>query len=153
MEEEHHVQKTTEVVSTQPEQVVKTTKVVKETPPVPREHPAKVYEKKKTIFRSYQVIWYILGVIEVLLAFRFLLKLIGANSTAGFASFIYGISGPFANPFLSVVAPSISGTSIMEWSTIIAMLVYLIVAYGIIRLFQFMKPVTPSEVEQTVDSA
>lgn len=152
--EEHEVQKTTEVVSTQPEQVVKTTKVVKETPPpIPLEHPAKVYDKKKTIFRSYQVIWYILGVIEVLLAFRLLLKMIGANSSTGFTSFIYSISGPFANPFLGVVAPSISGTSVMEWSTIIAMLVYLVIAYGIIRLFQFMKPVTPHEVEHTVDTA
>ena len=153
IQEETEVQKTTEVVSTVPEQVRTTTKKTVKEPTVPPEPPHKVYAKKKTIFRSYQVIWYLLGVIEVLLAFRVFLKMIGANSTSGFTSFIYGISGPFANPFLGVIAPSISGTTIMEWSTIIAMVVYLIIAYGVIRLFQFMKPVTPSEVEHTVDSA
>jgi hypothetical protein len=43
------------------------------------ETPQKVYEKKKTIFRVNQIIWFILGLIEVLLAFRFVLRLLGAN--------------------------------------------------------------------------
>lgn len=152
MEEEHEVEKTTEVVSSQPEHVVRTTRKVMKEPAVQTEHPQKVYAKKKTIFRYYQIIWYIVGVIEVLLVFRFLLKMIGANSSFGFTSFIYAISSPFAGPFLGVVSPSVSGTSILEWSTIIAMLVYVVIAYGLVYLFQLVKPVTPEEVEHTVDA-
>ena len=134
---------------------VKTTvrKVVKDAQ-IKTEHPQVVYETKKSIFRTYQVVWYILGVIEVLLAFRVLLRVIAANPSSGFASFIYVVSAPFAGPFAGVLGVSVEPSigSVMEWSTLLAMAVYWIVAYGIVQLFQFVKPVTPDEVEETVDS-
>lgn len=114
--------------------------------------PQKTYQTKKAIFRSYQIIWYILGVIEVILAFRVILKLLGANAFSGFASFIYAVSGPFALPFSGILGTTISANSVFEWSTLIAMMVYFIVAYGIVALFQLIKPTNPEEVEQTVDS-
>lgn len=110
------------------------------------------FHRKKTVFRTYQAVWYILGVIEVILAFRVLLKLLGANPGSGFAAFIYSISGPFAIPFLAVVPASRAGSSIIEWSTLIAMAVYLVIAFGIIKLMQFAKPVTPEEVDKTIDT-
>ncbi len=121
-------------------------------PPVQTEHLQKVFQKKKVIFRSYQIIWYILGIIEVLLIFRFLLKMIGANPFSGFTNLIYNLSNPLALPFIGVVSPMVSGTSVFEWSTVIAGIVYLLFSYGIIQLFQFIKPVTPDEVEKEVDS-
>lgn len=114
--------------------------------------PQKTYQTKKAIFRSYQIIWYILGVIEVILAFRVILKLLGANAFSGFVSFIYAISGPFALPFSGILGTTVSSSSVFEWSTLIAMIVYFIVAYGIVALFQLVKPTNPEEVEQTVDS-
>jgi hypothetical protein len=114
--------------------------------------PQKTYQTKKAIFRSYQIIWYILGVIEVILAFRVILKLLGANVFSGFVSFIYAISGPFALPFSGILGTTVSSSSVFEWSTLIAMMVYFIVAYGIVALFQLIKPTNPEEVEQTVDS-
>lgn len=129
-----------------------TTRVTKATPPVQTEHPQKVFEKKKVIFRSYQIVWYILGVIEFLLLFRFILKMIGANPLSGFTKLIYNLSNPLALPFSGVIGPTTSGVSVFEWSTAIAALVYLLIAYGIIKLFEFIKPVSPDEVEKEVDS-
>ena len=141
----------TKEVLTSPEKVVKTTtKIVP--PPVDEEHPQEAYKTKKTIFRTYQVLWYILGTIEVLLVFRVLLKLVGANQASGFASFIYAISDPFAKPFFGVVPGSAAGGSLLEWSTLIAMAVYWVIVWGIIELFQLVKSVNQDEVEQTVDS-
>ena len=60
--------------------------------------PQKTYQTKKAIFRSYQIIWYFLGVIEVLLAFRVILKFLGASTFSGFTNFIYAISSPLALP-------------------------------------------------------
>ncbi len=141
----------TTVSRSAPAQVVRTTKTV--TPPaVQTEHPQKVYEKKKVIFRSYQVIWYIVGVMEFVLLFRLILRLIGANPNSGFANLIYNLSDPLALPFSGVVSPMVSGVSVFEWATVIAMLVYLLLAYGIIKLFEFFKPVSPNEVEKEVDS-
>src|SRR6478609_2357189 len=45
------------------------------------------------------VVWYILGVIEILLAFRFVLKLLGANPNSGFVDFVYSVSGVLTAPF------------------------------------------------------
>ena len=136
-----------------PEQeVVKTTKTV--APPAAKqgEHPQKVYQQKHKIFRAYQIIWYLLAVIEILLAFRMALKALGANPNSGFAVLIYGLSAPFARPFVDLFNISVTQHgSIFEWSTIIAAAVYALVAYGIIHLIQMVKPVTKEEVEATVD--
>jgi hypothetical protein len=134
-----------------PTEVVTTTKKV--VPPVKMEHPQLAYEKKKTIFRAYQLIWFLLGVIEVLLAFRFILKMIGANPFSGFTMFIYNASAPFAGPFLGIIAASVSSTSILEWSTIIAAIVFFVLAWGLVQLLNLIRPVTPEEVSRTVDSA
>jgi hypothetical protein len=56
----------------------------------------------KPLYRGTQILWYILGLLEVLLVFRFALKLLGANPSAGFSSFIYTVSYRFAVPFLNV---------------------------------------------------
>ncbi len=114
--------------------------------------PKKDYQTKKVIFRTYQVIWYILGIIEVVLAFRILLKLLGANAQSGFTSFIYAISNPFALPFAGILRVTGISEMTLEWSTLIAMAVYAILAYGIVALFQLVKPTNPEEVEQTVDN-
>lgn len=144
------VQEVTTVEKSQPQQVVRTTKKV--TPQVQTEHPQKVYEKKKVIFRSYQVIWYVLGFIEVLLAFRLTLKAIGANPFSGFVSLIYGLSDPLSFPFSGIIRSGNYGSSNFEWSTIFAAVVYFLIAWGLVSLLQFAKPVTPEEVEQEVDN-
>ncbi len=112
----------------------------------------KEYQTKKAIFRSYQIIWYILGVVEVVLAFRIVLKLLGANAFSGFASFIYAVSGPFALPFAGILGTTVSSSSVFEWSTLIAMVVYFIISYGIVALIQLIKPTNQEEVEETVDN-
>lgn len=144
------VQEVTTVSTPTAQQVVRKTKVI--TPPVGTEPPHKVYQTKKAIFRTYQIIWYVLGVIEVLLGFRVLLKLLGANAYSGFTDFIYTLSNPFALPFAGILGATASTDMVMEWSTLIAMAVYAVVAYGLIAFFQLIKPTNPEEVEQTVDN-
>lgn len=125
------------------------TRVIRE-PLVKTEHPQKVFEAKKTIFRFNQVVWYILTVIEVLLGFRLTLKAMGANTFSGFASLIYTLSYPFAHPFTGIISPSINGASLIEWSSMFAAAFYLILALGIIHLLQLIRPVTPEDVEENV---
>ena len=129
-----------------PVKVVK--KITKQTEPeVVGEAPQKVYEKKRTILRFNQIIWYILGFIEVLLIFRLLLKMLGANQYVGFTSLIYSITSPLALPFSGVVGISASGSSILEWSTIIAGIVYLCIAWGLVYLLDIIYPITPRDIE------
>lgn len=107
----------------------------------------------KPLYRGTQIIWYILGIVEVLLAFRFIFKLLGANPGAGFSSFIYGVTYPFATPFLSVFQNSriVSG-SVFEWTTLLAILVYWIIAMGIIKLLLMGRTVSTPEAAIKMDS-
>ena len=50
-----------------------------------------------------QLVYLVFGLIEGLIAIRFVLKALGANPTAGFAEFIYGITGPLVAPFYRAV--------------------------------------------------
>lgn len=107
----------------------------------------------KPIYRGTQVVWYILGIIEALLAFRFVLKLLGANPVAGFSRFIYEITYIFATPFLAVFNNTriVSG-SVFEWTTLLAMLVYWMLAMGIIKLFLMGRTVSTPEAAVKLDN-
>ena len=105
----------------------------------------------KPLYRGTQVVWYILGLIEVLLAFRFILKLLGANPDAGFSSFIYAVTYVFAAPFLNVFSISQVAGSIFEWTTLLAMAVYWVIAIGIVRLFLMGKTVSTPEAAAKLD--
>ncbi len=144
------VQEVTTVSAPTTQQVTRQTRVL--TPAVATESPQKTYQTKKIIFRTYQIVWYILGVIEVVLAFRVLLKLLGANPFSGFTNFIYAVSSPFALPFAGILGTSTGSNMVFEWSTLIAMMVYGVIAYGIVMLIQLIKPTNPEEVNETVDS-
>jgi uncharacterized protein YggT (Ycf19 family) len=119
--------------------------------PTPGEHTQKTYSKKKAIFRVYQVIWYVLGIVEVLLIFRILLKALGANPTSGFANLVYTLSNPLALPFQGIFRTAQVQGSVFEWSTIIAGVVYLIIAFGLVQLFQLVKPTTVQEVNEKIN--
>jgi hypothetical protein len=99
----------------------------------------------KPLYRGTQIVWYILGLIEILLMFRFVLKLLGANPGAGFTDFIYGATYVFAAPFLSVFRITQVEGSVAEWTTLLAMLVYWIIAIGIVKLFLMGKTVSTPE--------
>jgi YGGT family. len=85
-----------------------------------------------------RVVKYILGILEVLLAFRLLLKLFGANPHSGFVSVIYSITkvilAPFTAIFSTATTQGIETQAVFEPSTIIAMIVYALIAWGIIKL-------------------
>jgi hypothetical protein len=106
----------------------------------------------KPLYRGTQVIWYVLSILEALLAFRFGLKLLGANPSAGFTAFIYAVTHIFVAPFQAVfrVSQPLQG-SVVEWTTILAMLVYWFIAWGIKRLLVIGKPVSTPEAAQKLE--
>lgn len=107
--------------------------------------------RTKPLYRGTQIVWYIVGLLEVLLAFRFVLKLLGANAGAGFTSFIYGVTRPFTAPFLNVFRVGRVEGSVFEWTTLLAMLVFWLVGEGLVRLFVMGKPVSTPEAAAKLD--
>jgi len=106
----------------------------------------------KPLFRGTQIVWYILGILEVLLAFRFILKMMAANAGAGFTNFIYSVTAPLAQPFISVFHQSSLEGSLFEWTTLLAMIVYFIVAWGIVELFLMSRTVSTPEAAAKLDT-
>lgn len=105
----------------------------------------------KPLFKGMQVVWYILGFVEVLLAFRFVLKLMGANAGATFTDIVYTLSGFFVSPFVAVFRTTYVSGSIFEWTTLLAMIVYWVLAMGIVRIFLMSKTVSTPEAATKMD--
>ncbi len=81
------------------------------------------------------VTYFILGVLEVILALRLLFRLLGANQDNGFISFLYSLSHVFVGAFNGIFNDQAIGTThVFEVSTVIAMLVYALIAWGIVSL-------------------
>lgn len=102
----------------------------------------KAGETENEIGRINGIIWLLLGVLEVIIGMRVVLKVLAANPDNGFANFIYRVARVFVWPFFGLVAePTSTSGSVLEVGSIIAMVVYLLIAWGITRLvYLVMKP-------------
>lgn len=99
----------------------------------------------KPLYRGTQIVWYLVGLIEALLAGRFILKLFAANAGAGFSDFVYSVTAPLVLPFSTVFRISQVQGSLFEWTTLLAMLVYLLIGWAIIKIFLMSKTVSTPE--------
>ncbi len=88
------------------------------------------------------IIFFIAGIVELALGFRFILKITGANPGSGFVSAIYSFTQflilPFKSIFSSAVAPGAEVKAIMEPSTLVAMVVYAVIAWGLVKLIAIL---------------
>jgi len=84
-----------------------------------------------------RIVYIIAGVIITLLAFRFVLSLLGANRDNAFAELIYGMSYPFAAPFFGLFNYEAQyGVARFEVETLVAIAVYAFITWLIIRLIE-----------------
>lgn len=99
--------------------------------------------RRYTLTRITQLIWLAEGVLEAAIAIRIVLKLIAANPDSGFASFIYSMTGLFLAPFVGLTGTPAAGGSVLEIPSLIAMIVYALLAWGIVRLIWVVFDVRP----------
>jgi hypothetical protein len=85
--------------------------------------------RRMAAYRVTQLIYWIFGLIEGLIAIRFVLKALGANPNAGFAEFIYGITAPLVAPFVGLFGNPTSQGSMLEMASIVALIVYALLAW------------------------
>jgi len=93
-------------------------------------------ENRLRLFQVNRIIWSVLGLVEVLLGLRFLLKLMAANPDSGFGTFIYGITGLFVMPFTGLTPSWVTGAAILEVTTLVAMLVYALFFWGVVYVIR-----------------
>jgi YGGT family len=111
--------------------------------------PSPATRRAAGVERAKQVIYFIFGIVEVLLAIRFVLLLLGASEASGFVRLIYGLSQPFVLPFQGIFGTPSFDSSVIEWSSLVGIMVYLLVAYGLARVIELIyAPARPDSVHQ-----
>jgi len=104
-----------------------------------------------------RVVSFVFGAIEVLIALRFVLLLLGANAETAFVSFVYDLSSIFMAPFNAVFETQTTGGATIEWSALIALAVYALLGWGAVNLISAISPrrgsQTVERVEETDDEA
>ncbi len=65
-----------------------------------------------------------IGIIELLLALRFLFRLFGASSASSFISWLYSVTNFFLQPFAYILPNIGSGRFVFELSTVAALVIY-----------------------------
>ena len=102
---------------------------------VPVEHVA-VSEQGRYNFRAAAVVGLIVGVIDVLIAARFLLKLLGASTQSAFVNLVYGVSSPLVAPFHGIFPNSGSASNVFESAALVAIVVFALLGWGVVVLIR-----------------
>jgi hypothetical protein len=91
-------------------------------------------DQNSMIARIVYIVYFLFAGLEMLLGVRVLLHIVAANMENGFANFINVLSGLFVAPFATLLQNPGSGAMVLEVTTMIAMIVYAIVAWVIGKL-------------------
>jgi hypothetical protein len=91
-------------------------------------------ERRIFTFKATQLVWLLFGILEALIALRIGLKLIGANPASPIAVFIYGFTSLFLFPFTGLTGTPAAGGMVLEISSVIAMVVYALIAWALERI-------------------
>lgn len=105
-----------------------------------------------TTFKVTQLIWLLFGLLEAAIGLRVIFKLIAVNPNNAFAAFLYRVTDLFLAPFQSLVGAPAAEGMVLEVSSIIAMIVYALIAWALDRIAYvlFYRPRGGVSVQRTV---
>lgn len=111
--------------------------------------------QRQTLQWVTALVGFLFTVLEGLIGLRVILKLIDANAQNAFASFVYKLTALFVAPFAGLVGNPAMGGNVLEITSIVALIVYALVAAVLIRLVWLVfyhpsaKTVTTYQSDQT----
>jgi hypothetical protein len=89
-------------------------------------------------FRAAAVVGFVVGAIDILIAARFLGKLLGASAQSAFVNFIYQVSSVMVAPFTGIFGDTGSQTNKFETASLVAIVVYAVIGWGIVVLIRII---------------
>jgi uncharacterized protein YggT (Ycf19 family) len=95
-------------------------------------------EQSRYNFRAAAVVWFVVGVVEIFIAARFLGKLFGASAQSAFVNFIYQVSGPMVAPFTGIFGDTGTRTNTFETASLVALVVYAVIGWGLVVLIRIV---------------
>jgi hypothetical protein len=86
------------------------------------------------VYRLQEAIYFLFGIIEILIAVRFVLRALGANPAAPFAAAIYTITAPLVAPFNGMFGEPQLSQSVFEPQSIVAIIVYALIGWALAKI-------------------
>ena len=100
--------------------------------------PVSITEEGRYNFRAAAIVGFLVGVVDILIAARFLGKLFGASAQSAFVSFIYTVSGPLVAPFQGIFGNGGSKANSFETADLVAIAAYAVIGWGLVMLIRIM---------------
>jgi hypothetical protein len=85
-----------------------------------------------------QFVWFVAGVIDVLVGMRFFLKLFGASTVSPFVSLVYGVTAQLVAPFRGIFPVGAESGFVFEPAALVALVVYPLIALGVVSLIRIL---------------
>ena len=82
----------------------------------------------------------VLGVIEFLLSLRFIFKFFVVNVGTPFVAWVYDVTASLVSPFARILPDLKMGGFVVDFSTLVALIVYSLVGYLLLRIFSYVEP-------------
>ena len=98
--------------------------------------PVSITEEGRYNFRAAAIVGFVVGVVDILIAARFLGKLLGASTQSAFVSFINTVSGPLVAPFQGIFGNGGSKANSFETADLVAIVVYAVIGWGLVMLIR-----------------
>src|SRR5690348_1094959 len=104
----------------------------------PVQQTSPVSEEGRYNFRAAAVVGFVVGVVDIFIAARFLGKMLGASAQSAFVSFIYQVSSPMVAPFNGIFGNAGSSANSFETASLVAIVVYAVIGWGIVMLIRIV---------------
>lgn len=95
--------------------------------------------------KTTQLIYYVTGAINALLLLRLIFKAFGANPGSAIVSLVYSLTEVLLVPFRGIFEVAQAGEAVIEPSILVAMVIYSLLARGIVELLFILADDTGKE--------
>ena len=82
----------------------------------------------------------VFGIIEFLLALRFIFKFFAVNPNTPFVAWLYSATASLVSPFAKILPNLNLGGFVIDFVTLAALIVYAFIGYLILQIFSYVGP-------------
>ena len=100
--------------------------------------PVSITEEGRYNFRAAAIVGFLVGVVDIFIAARFLGKLLGASAQSAFVNFVYTVSGPLVAPFQGIFGNGGSKANSFETADLVAIVAYAVIGWGLVMLIRII---------------
>lgn len=103
-------------------------------------------KSRRSVAQITQILWFIIGLVEALLALRIILGMTAANEAAGFSQIILGVTQPLVLMFRGLFPVAAGGGFEFEPAAAVAMVVYFLLGLALARMIRIVYGEAPEAV-------